>query len=191
MTSSTSATVIPETVSRPLSATAARSLSKLIDNDFALLGQEIQTQAEAYVAAEKKKASDSFDRKTESVQAFEARYTKLANTFLNAANALEQEARMAGLEMELPYEVRNGRHGKVKVCNPGLDRAISAAESAARLKTRQAGLLLERNRLSVQRKVLLASVTSDAEALLTEIPSARELMESAFADPANPMLTVG
>lgn len=168
---------------RPLGVGQARQLEKLVDNDFNQVKQEIYSQAKEMIEA--KTLSLKGEYKAEKLDQYTEQARVLCEEYNAKVRALKEEARKDSFRLDAP-EVSSVIKPEGRTHGPGIsisDDRLQAAIKTATVEINQseqgALLTLERQRLAAMRRVLIASITTDAEKILNDIPSARELMVQA------------
>lgn len=159
---------------RPLTATAARNLSKLIDNDFNAMTAEMRLLANDEQERRVKEVEETFAATEAVVRQFEDRFADLMKDFRNGIESLRREARDADLRVGVETYYLDRIEMNFSMVEK--ERAVAKVRAEVTSALNTALVAAERSRLDAQRKVLIASVTSDAEALLSSIPSAKDLM---------------
>lgn len=169
---------------RPLNATASRSLLKLVRNDFEtmenelrMFGQEVQTQRMS-------EADASFREQKAKAEKIEAAVEKAkAKCVAEIRKIVADNAGVEGLSVKFEANDRyNGRFPDVEVSVTGLDEAHSRVYQETRDDLDKARASLKREHLKAERAVLLASITSEVQAVLDSIPTAKSLLEGAAAE---------
>lgn len=166
-------------VVRPLTATASRALAKLIDNDFENLVNEIIQHAEELEGQAEVKVKAEWEEKSRQAKKFKQAGLAAVGKYRQERERVLSQAREAGFEVSFP-EFRYSADD-VEVTVRGLDVAVRAARQKVQVERRRVLSAVERKRLEAQRKVLLATVTDEAEALLAALPSAREVFSQVLA----------
>lgn len=158
---------------RPLSLGASRNLQKLIDNDFAALQEHLQQYANDLLEQAETKIRKKWAAKGLDVDAYVDRATALGRQFEDDKQALIREAREAGIQLEKKY-------GDTWTADAyGLKEAIAAEQKAIRKNQARANSDLTIQHKGAERRVLLATVTGEAEGLLASLPTAAQLMAQA------------
>lgn len=161
---------------RPLSPSASTALRKLIDNDFENLRTQIVEFAaeieEQYVTEVNEKWAER-DKDREKIEALGR---KAISDYQATRESLYRMGRDSGIHLSLP---EFGYSKRAEATLLGKEEAIKAAHKKATRERDKAFTIAERARLTAQRQVLLATVTAEAEALLTSIPSAKDLIKQA------------
>lgn len=162
--------------SKPLTSAERTALRTLVDNDFATLRSEMRQFADDTMTERQRQViADWADKRAEA-----PRYVQqLAAMVANSAAAIKgvmAKAQADGIKIEtsnLLYRLNNADFG-----------FDVEGEREAKLKVKQeveqdlnrALLTLERQRLSVHRRILLASVPEGAQSLISQLPTANKLM---------------
>lgn len=171
---------------RPLSATASRALQKLIDNDFDNVKAEIIAYAEEVQDRRTEEVKAEWVEKTAAAEQFRIRAQELVDNYIRETDALKNIARMASVAVYIP-NFRSGysrNDTEVSVDVVGLDTAIGEVVRLTNREKNRALAALERERNTAQRKVLLATITTEAEAVLGQIPNAADMFRQATAQQA-------
>ena len=98
---------------------------------------------------------------------------ELMQEFQSQREALMANARVAGFELDF-----NNLYGtaNVNITNQLLQNRLKEAKAEIYAERDATLAVLDRKRLEALRKVLLASITADAEAILNSVPTAQDLM---------------
>lgn len=159
---------------RPLSATQTRALSKLVANDADQVRSEINEFAERQKAEATERLRAEWAERQGSASEWEDKARAAMSRFESTRRRLIREAEDAGVSLSMPGVERYGSSLTVKVKD--LDRAIKR-EHATIERARDAALRnLRRHELTLERRVLEASISTEAHAILDALPSARDLM---------------
>jgi hypothetical protein len=159
---------------RPLSLGASRNLQKLIDNDFSALREHLEQYASNLLEQAETKIRKKWAAKGLDVNAFVDRATALVREFEDAQQALIREALVAGIQLEKKYH--NGSRNGWTADAFGLKEAVAAEQKVIRTNHSKAISELTIQHKGAERRVLLASVTGEAEDLLQSLPTAAQLM---------------
>lgn len=167
---------------RPLTAGQANKLEKLVHNDFQQLRIQIREAAEQKIAVKHRemKAEASEER----AFAYKEEAEKLLRQFRQAQSDLIKVATANGFEItmtQLSFSVDN-----VMVTDKRLQQRMKDVQKAVYRERDAALAVLDRQFLIAQRKVLIASITSQVEEILLTVPTAEELMTEAMAELAKP-----
>jgi hypothetical protein len=158
---------------RPLSLGASRNLQKLIDNDFSALREHLQQYSNNLLEQVEIKVRKKYAAKGLDVNAYVDRATALQRQFEDDKQALIREAREAGIQLEKKY-------GSTWTADAfGLQEAVAAEQKSIRKSTIKAFSDLTIQHKGAERRVLLATVTGEAEGLLASLPTAAQLMAQA------------
>lgn len=163
---------------RPLSQAAARNLQKLIENDFQTLRQEMTEMTN-----EIKKAKTKEIRAGATPEATEAILKQAQDLVASAQaqfNALVAQAKAKGITLKMPAFAYGANAPSVQ--NDELERRVQLAINEADQELHSATVILRRKELEAQRRVLIASITGEAEEILKSMPDARGLMMEAAAE---------
>jgi hypothetical protein len=162
---------------RPLSLGASRNLQKLIDNDFSALREHLQQYADGLLEQAETKIRKKWAAKGLDVNAFVDRATALERQFEDDKQALIREAREAGIQLEKAYH--NGSNRGWTADAFGLKEAVAAEQKVIRKNHTRAISDMTIQHKGAERRVLLATVTGEAENLLASLPTAAQLMAQA------------
>lgn len=159
---------------RPLNATQSRNLEKLVDADFKSVKTEIDDTIRREITAAKARVEEEWKARGTSVSDWTEKADKLVAKQRKARKDLSDEAKAAGVNLIWS----SGRYGEnvFSVQVAGLDEALRKAEVEVRERGRDVLNALERAQLQAQRKVLVASITAQAEEILASIPDAKTLL---------------
>lgn len=177
---------------RPLGVTERRQLEKLIDNDFQALKNQMKVFAN--------------DLKRQRKEEIEAEYRGQEAIIAEAQHAwheLRRELRQRVDEFILRYttqgfRVQSGRYGDQRLVNFADTFELVIAQKETRLNEvgndvehqyMKAHNELERQRLAIQRELLLTGLVSDqAEQILKKMPDPRQVLLDAVRASNNPRL---
>lgn len=178
---------------KPLNATQRKSLQTLIDNDFAVLtGQMRQFAADMQKEKQDEVNADYTEREQKATE-YTVSLRVLRNKQADVQTALTRKHLDELHEFDANLDDGFSRDGSTlsgTVYAKGKKEAIKVANTDVVRDLNKALTEAERQRLSAQRTVLLASVTPQALDLLDTIPSARDLMLRAAADQSQVALAV-
>lgn len=162
---------------RPLTATQATALRKLVENDYEALSVEINQFAEEQAdAAEERVRADYSDK-----EAIGGEYVRearaLARDYEDKRRALIDRASINGIALSVP-DFDRGYRGTPEpdFAVIGLDQAVRNARQVIYRDRNAAQSALQRSKTDSMRTVLQASLTADAEAVLSSMPSAADMM---------------
>lgn len=165
---------------RPLNATQSRNLKDLVENDFHTLMLEIQEISAENLRTQLEELGKST---TEAAQKkFESKAEKLIQKYQNDRLKLIQEAREQNMTLAMPT-IDQMRHG-ITVTDEVFQKRKRELELDSKREMDAIMLVLRRKKNEAMRKVMIASITSQAEDILASIPSAREFMIAAQAEKA-------
>ena len=159
---------------RPLSLGASRNLQKLIENDFSALREHLEQYANDRLVKAKDEVKKSWAAKGLDINAFVDRATALERQFEDDKQALIREAGEAGIQLEKKY--LNGSRSGWTADASGLKEAVDEAQKTIRRNLTKAISELTIQQKAADRRVLLATVTGEAEGLLQPLPTAAQLM---------------
>lgn len=155
---------------RPLNATQTRNLQKILEGDFAKLRSMIRQHSmekQATAEQELRAASSSTDR-----DKFRQKYEKVLTKHREELEKLRVEAGGHGWNI-------TGNAGSIQVNDTSLAERIQASQKQIKLEEQIAMEMLAQQHTDSERVVLLASITGQAENVLTSIPTAEQLMIAA------------
>lgn len=159
----------PDTT-HPLSLGASRNLQKLIENDFSTLSAHLAQYAADRLAEAEEKVKAKWAIKGVDINSFVDRGTELDRKYEDAKRALVREARETGIQLE-----KTNYSGWTADAS-GLKAAVTAAQKTIRANHSKAISELTIQQKAAERRVLLATVTGEAEGLLQSLPTAAQLM---------------
>lgn len=175
MTESTTTQKAVEAV-RPLSATQARALAKLVENDAEQVRAEIDEFADAQIADAVERITAEWEATEGSSDAWEDKARRIMSRYESSRLRLIREAKDAGVTLTIPRVGRDRYEDRLSVTVEGLKEAIEQEKERINTARRAAKNRLHRQKLALDRRVLEASITSQAQAVLDSLPSARDLM---------------
>lgn len=158
---------------RPLSATAARSLTKLVENDFEMLRSEMNEYQSEQVEAKVREMRAGAD--PEMMERAQRQGDDIVDAFRRQRRELIDQARQRGLTVTMPDLGTRYGENAVTVKDDDLEKRVSSYRRQADREFKPLLRKSERMELEAKRRVLLASITSEAEEILKDIPSAREM----------------
>lgn len=170
---------------RPLNATQAKALRTLVQQDFDVVERDMHSLYEAEVSAVTARIEAEWKDKGANAPAFEQQAHDLIKSFEDALRALMADASSKGVRLET-HLGRDG-YGRSNIRQyvsaevEGKDKAIREAVDEVRRNYNRAVNELRRSQTGVERRILVAQVTGDAEGLLQSLPSAQTLMLSSAA----------
>lgn len=202
---------------KPLSATQAKNLEKVINNDFDTVAAELRAAAADARVKAQAEVEAQYNVTEEEVAAIRAEIVELskaqtiADNELSARHREEKEAlveaqraeaqdlynRITARNLEIQTSTRYGGSTTLdassvtdaqilvgaKFIPAGKTEALKVAVAKVEAQIERATLLLQRERLNAQRKVLLSSIVGDeAVALLESIPAAKDLFATALVE---------
>lgn len=156
----------------PLSLGASRNLQKLIENDFSTLSAHLAQYAADRLAEAEEKVKAKWAIKGVDINSFVDRGTELDRKYEDAKRALIRQASEAGIQLEKSrFDSRPWTADA-----SGLKAAVTAAQKTIRANHSKAISELTIQQKAAERRVLLATVTGEAEGLLQSLPTAAQLM---------------
>lgn len=171
-TSTTSADAIEQV--RPLSATQARALSRLVTNDADQVRAEIDQYADEQITEATARIKQEWADRSADASSWEDRARTIISRFEASRRRLKREAAEAGVSLQVPSVERYGTSIQARV--EDMDRAIKVETDRINAARRTAKTRLRRQELALERSVLEASITAQAQAILDSLPSARDLL---------------
>jgi len=158
---------------RPLNATQTRNLTALVKGDFQVMRSELQQFAaeQKHNKTEEIKAQASFKRMEE----VKAAAIEVCREYQKKMQELSYQAQKDGISLSYTGVASE----RVSVNDSTINAKIQQAHSEIDLELRIALATLERKEIQAQRKILVASITQDAEDILNSIPTAQQLMVEA------------
>lgn len=175
---------------RPLNATQAKALRTLVQQDFAVVERDMFALFQAEIAAITERIEAEWADKGANAPAFEQQAHDLIRSFENAMRSLMVEARSKGVVLSTHLERVDGYSRGLNLGQyvgsqvDGKDTAVTKAKNEVQRNFERAKNELHRNQTNVERRILVAQVTGDAEGLLNSLPSAQALMLSSAAEEA-------
>ena len=163
---------------KPLTSAERTALKTLVDNDFASLKSEMQQfAADTRIARTEEVRADWAAKRAEGVE-YVDKMKSLIERFIEEAEALNEGAKAIGIKLDtsnIVYVAQQHRH-RISYDAVGERDAVLQVEKEVKQDLDRALLTLERQRLTVHRSVLLASIPQGAQALVQELPKAGKLM---------------
>lgn len=169
---------------RPLNATQAKALRTLVQQDFEVVERDMHALYRAEDAAVRERIMDEFKDKGMDADAFVTDAMELITSFEEALRRLAEEGRKKGVALSTHVNRGYSIRQHVKAETAGRDEAINKAVQETRRNYDRALNELHRNQTNVERRILVAQVTGDAEGLLNSLPTASALMLSSAAETA-------
>lgn len=175
---------LPEGVQaeRPLSSTQVRNLEKLVNTDFASVRSDIELYfTKKYKEEEAVLEANASD---ELKEALTKKACKARDTYLRARERLIKEADVIGLELVLPVLVHRSGLDPLQVKLTDTKLVKEKAKLKERIdKEKQNVLELSRKQQhAANRQIFLAGVSTQAEEILKNIPSAAVLLAEAMEE---------
>jgi len=165
---------------RPLNATQSRNLEKLVLNDFHTLELEIREMHDETLRAKIDELGK--DTSEENQKKLAAKAQKLIDKYSADRTKLIAEAKAMNITLTMP-QIDSYRHS-IDTSDDVLQLRINEVTKQANRELKSVLLVLERKKSEALRKVMIASITAQAEEILAAIPSAREFMIEAAAEKA-------
>lgn len=151
---------------KPVTATERKSLEKLIEADYAILGREVRSRANEITRVKVEQINEDNVHNTREAGAIRDRILKLV-----------EDAREAG------FEVKFTNYGDgVTVKSLHLDETTSKASAEIDADMHRALRLLDMKKNTALRELLRITVSDAARGLLDEMPTAREIFAEALRD---------
>lgn len=172
---------------KALNSSERKALNDLVNNDFAVLRNEIEQFANdmlqqrlAEIETEYADKEDDLRRVRDAAIAIQTEYReakqRLLQDYTKKAADLGDEAKLNGIG--LSFNLDSG-YGAPSLELQGKKDAIAKAKAEVEADRARARNTLERQRLSNQRKVLMLGVSQDGLDVLDTMPDARQLMVEA------------
>jgi hypothetical protein len=162
---------------RPLSAAAARNLMKLVENDFMTLQLEL---AEFFDNQTRTEEAEIRSEAVDQIAALNTSAMDIVREFEDKMRALQTRATREGFTMRAPSVTGQSRENMVK--SDAVEAKVSAMRNRLNNEHRAALAAMKRKQNQLERRVLLASITTEVEAVLNDMPTARELMAEAVQE---------
>lgn len=162
---------------RPLSAAAARNLMKLVENDFTTLQLELSEFFETQMRTEEAEIrSEAVDQ----IADLNSAAMGIVREFEDKMQALRTRATREGFTMRAPSV--QGQNQERMVKSDAVEAKVAAMRARLNNEHRAAVAAMKRKQNQLERRVLLASITTEVEAVLNDMPTARELMAEAVQE---------
>lgn len=162
--------------SKPLTSAERAALRTLVDNDFATLRSEMRQFADDTLQERLRQVTADWADKRAQAPKYVSQLTTMVSRSVAAIREVADKALADGIQInttnllyhlnrsEFTFDVTGEREAKQKIkqeVDQDLNRAL---------------LTLERQRLTVHRRILLASVPEGAQSLVNQLPQASALM---------------
>lgn len=170
---------------QPLSPTEQRNLTKLVDNQFSALTNEMEQFAADALESRETEVNQEFAEVEQRAESVLADIRRELSQTRSRVEEMIAAARRDGVTIEGfdTYQWTQAfRHGSYSL--PSKTAALAEARKANHTLIRRTNLTIERQRLGAQRRILLSSLGEEAQAVLDSIPSAQQMMVAAQADDA-------
>lgn len=166
------------TTVRPLTSSQAKNLERLVINDFNKVRGEIRLHAQQKT----REAQLEYERAFESPdkQKFRGKATKLIEKYNRESAAIQEEARVAGITLSIPNI--QGGVGNITLGDEAAKKTLNSRIAEINAEMQYALEVVEREFLTAERQVLLATITGPTEDILRTIPTAQALMATAAAE---------
>lgn len=162
---------------RPLSAAAARNLMKLVENDFMTLQLEL---AEFFDNQMRTEETEIRSEAVDQIATLGESAMSIVREFEDKMRALQNRATREGFTMRAPSITGQSRENMIK--NDAVEAKVAAMRNRLNNEHRVAIAAMKRKQNQLERRVLLASITTEVEAVLNDMPTARELMAEAVQE---------
>lgn len=159
---------------RPLSAAAGRNLLKLVENDFKTLRANLMVFQREEIA--RRQSEIRGEATPEVIEGLQTEVEAIRTEFEKKVSALKAKAR------ELGVEIQNFTCSHPNVGQHNLQVKLNRVSQEVHNEVGQALEIAEAEFRKAERMVLLATVTADAERILTAIPNAQQLMAAAYEE---------
>lgn len=169
-----------------MSSSEISRLTKLVDNDFANLKSEMQQFAADMREEKRQEVKAQFAEAQKGKLTFITKAEVIQTKAFKALQELRNDADEAGIALEIPLlnYGRNYGTGSASANVKALEAAQKKAEAEVNEMLTRGLMSLEQQRLTAQRKVLMAGISEQAMQVLSTVPSAKELMVVAARDKA-------
>jgi hypothetical protein len=158
-----------------LSASERKSLEQLVNNDFAGLKAQIKQFASDVLAERQEAVRAEWADRTKQIETWATKWARYAERINSDIAKMRGDALAQGVEIaQLPTLSVNVTPKVI-----GLQEALTEVARECQSDLERALLTLERQRLTAQRTVLMAGISTEGLTLLNTIPSAKDLMASA------------
>jgi len=167
-------------VEKPMGATQRRDLAKLIDNDFESLKGELGVFANQLKIQRERQIEEEYEEQERQARQVEAEWNAFGADLRRQADEWMRRKREEGYQ--IGYGGRYGdeqaiKIGSIKVTVPAKERALKDVDNIVNHQKMTALQALERQRLQLQRDVLLDGlISTKARELLDKMPNPRELL---------------
>ena len=159
-------------------------LGKLVDNDFANLRSEMQQFAADTKNSRAEDLRAEFAKTKDKSVEYQAKANKLIDKAEAELKELVAKAKDEDISLIVPSfrETRYGDRYAVTAENKARDKAMRTLIDEVDTQLNRALMSLEQQRLTAQRRILMAGISETAKQFLDEIPSAQELMVKSQAE---------
>lgn len=175
---------------KPLTVTERNALKQLVDNDFDSLNKEIDTQASIVLAARLAESTATFALKRQEVDTVNAaieqakaqvhkEILQVFEVFGATFKSIQESAESKGItvkggRIDRYYLERSVGSWTVEV--QGEKEEQAAIQADVRREQNAARLAADRQRLGVNRQIMLAAIPEAIRPLVAEIPTAKSLL---------------
>jgi hypothetical protein len=163
------------TPEKDLSATDKRNLEKIVAGDFAALKLELEQMAGDVKVQRIAEARSSKAKLGKDVEASKQALNAHKADFRAAFDKLVKASALKGVTVTVRDD-RAFQYFSVDINAAGLDNLVAQVGKQVDADLARALNTLERQRLTVMRSVLLAGISSEADAVLQALPTAQSLM---------------
>lgn len=153
-------------------------LTKLVNNDFAALRADLQSLAAASLENDLKQLELEWEDRRAKAATWKGEVTKLGRKTVKKLERIKEAALEDGIEINIPSRVTDYIRADARTA--GYDKALADAKNRNKRALDVALLKLERERLRLERRILLAGVEPEAAEVLEAVPSAQEMMQDAM-----------
>lgn len=181
----TGETNLAKALTKPLTSAQKRALLDLVDNDFHTLRKEMEVYGAELATQRLNEVNKKWDRRKDNSSDVLAKANELVAQHKREKEELDRKHQQAKEQLRIKAEKSGvtlywsigrtvpdvkltGRENEVKAVKENTDREM-----------RTALLQLERERLSSRRQIMLAGVPKESLDLLSSIPDAKTLMQTA------------
>lgn len=166
-------------LAKPLTKSEA-TLTQLVNNDFDRLATDMRQLAADQQAERAEVITKEWEAKKDKSEFYRTKGLAIIDNYRTARDALVEKARTDGITLQLPSMAVD-----VQAKLEGKDTALREARTQIDLHLQRAQMALTRQKLTVQRQILLATVTPEAQKVLDVVPTAQSLMLHAAQEEAD------
>lgn len=163
---------------RPLSVSAANALTKLVENDYQILRAEMEQFHQEQVANAIREMRGEASDENKKIVLDKAH--KLLAKYRADCSKLQKEASDKNIKLTLP-SLQNYA-GTPSATDETLEHRVRQYQNQKESEFKTLMLSVRRQELEAKRRVLIASITTEAEDILASIPTAKEVMVRMYAE---------